>query len=284
MRKYFIFFFVFCLISASASAKYCIKCGAQIADVANFCPLCGAKQISAKKTEPNRINSQPRITIDKNYDNKSKQSDFYLVYKNKVLNLFAIVDKFEKSVRAYKYLNVVGSYPDYKVRFANSVRAYNRYRAKLPISLQVLGDAYIAKSHSFDTIVKIMRSFGINFGLKDSIIRASYHEIDLYNEIIGTIRINNNEFDKNEDKNLVEKLSNVKKRMMMYKVTSPYLKLNRDKMARGSKFIVVNVKNKFAYVLFIGESQTNDVVEGKIGLKSLTKRTTWEKNNILYYK
>lgn len=284
MKKMLLVLCLFGLVSSSAIAKFCYNCGAEIIEKAKYCSSCGAKQQAKSDAVYKKQPSSPKIEI---YTSKPKPKVEHVSYqtmKDKVVSLFTIVDKFGIQVRGFKYLNVVGSYPDYKVRLANSIRIFNHIRNRLPKELQILGMASIEKSSSFTTIIKIMRSFGVNFGYRDSIIKAAHVEINLYNEIINDIRKLQSPLGENEVELLEKKFINIEKKMRMLSVTSQYLKVGLDKIPRKTKIIVLSVEKKRAKILCIGESENREMIEGFVSLNSLEKRTSWQKKDLEIYK
>lgn len=284
MKKMLLILCLFGLVCSSAMAKFCFNCGVEIVEKAKYCSSCGAEQHDKRAIKYKKDSPSSKAELYRKIPTSNLKTVSYEAMKNKVVSLFSIVDKFGVHVRGFKYLNVVGSYPDYKVRLANAIRAFNNIRARLPRELQILGIASIEKSSSFTTIIKIMRSFGVNFGYRDAIIKAAHIEIGLYNGIINEIRLLEAPLDDNELKILEKKFHNIEKKMRMFSVTSQYLKVGLEKIPQNSKLIVVSVEKGRARILCIGESQTSDMIEGLVSLRSLEKRTSWQKEYLEIYK
>ena len=81
MKRFILFILLGLLISAPALADYCIKCGAELQDNANFCFKCGKRQVPLKAKKETEKISKPKKKII-NLKNKFKaKTDIFLYEK-----------------------------------------------------------------------------------------------------------------------------------------------------------------------------------------------------------
>lgn len=254
----------FLLILSSAvnvEAKICIGCSSQIPDNANFCSNCFTPQPQAARIGQN-----------------NKQNDA----KEVILDMFSFIDNYEVYFHELKYLDILGKMPEVKTRFQNASIRYRNLEKKLPEECRLLANIYAAKYQLFDGITNVMKNLRIDSGYRDALLKSALVTMSYYNNIINQFRTSIVWTPQNIIL-LKKQMENVNDRVQKYQITAKYIKLDDTKIPCGGSIMVIKLIGKKAHIIYMGESMTNNAVEGTITLKELEKRTTWKRTNEFFF-
>lgn len=258
--KIFLFLFMV-LFSADLIAKPCIGCNVELPDNANFCSECMTPQPAQNVLHQAQKSNDPR---------------------EKILEMFAFLDEFESNFHELKYLNVLGKMPDIKIRFQNTAAVYRKIENRLPEELTILAQIYAAKFQIFDGLTGLMKNLRVDGGFKAAILKSSLVTLTLQNRIINQFR-SPMKYGPQQVESLKKQIEIMGKRTQKYTITSKFLQLGKQKIPAGEKIMVLEIMGKNAMVLYMGPSIDNNPIEGILSLRDLEKRTTWQKQNELFY-
>jgi len=253
--------FFISLFTSNLEAKSCIGCNAQLPDNANFCAECMTPQPSLSPIQQPKNASDPR---------------------EKLLEMFSFLDEFESNFHELKYLNVLGKMPDVKVRFQNTATIYRKLEPRLPEELTILAQIYAAKFQIFDGLAGLMKNLRVDGGFKAAILKSSLVTLTLQNRIINQFRAPM-KYGPKQVESLKKQIEIMGKRTQKYTITSKYLELGKQKIPAGEKVMILELMGKNAMVLYMGPTIDNNPIEGIVSLRDLEKRTTWQKQNELFY-
>jgi hypothetical protein len=253
--------FVFATLVA-VEAKQCIGCSEQLPDNANFCAMCMTPQ-------PKAVNLSQTAAPKRDY-------------REILLDTFAFIDEFEANFHEMKYLNVLGKMPEIKTRFNNATMTYKRLESKLAEDHVILAQLYAAKFQLFEGLTGIMKNLRIDGGYKAAILKSSMVVLALYNQIIDQFR-EKVSFTGEKLEILKKQVANIARRTQKYTITGKYLQIGKEKIPGGEKIMVLEIVDKKALVLYMGPTMDNNPLEAMINLRDLEKRTTWKRENQLFY-
>lgn len=250
------------LSSTVAEAKICIGCSTQIPDSANYCSKCMTPQPMVAQLEPQRMQKEPREVI---------------------LDMFAFIDQYQACFNSMEYLNILGKMPEIKTQFQNASIRYRNIEKMLPEECKLLANIYAAKYQLFDGITNVMKNLRIDSGYRNALLESALLVMSYYNNIINEFRTPR-VWDAANIEQLKKQIKNVSERSQKYQVISDHLKMGETKVRRGESIMIMGlVKNKKAFVMYMGPSMTLDPVTATIPLSTLAKRTTWEKGNEIFF-
>ncbi len=251
------------LSSATTTLAFnCGKCGYNASDEATFCSKCGSKIVQQKwlpLTHENQLN------------------------RSNIFALFDPIDEFERAFLTNKYLNILGKFPELKIKYTNNLKLYRSISSKLPQEIVILEKIYATKFLIFEGVVRIMKNLRINKGYKEALIKGAKYMLELYNRSIRTIK-EKIDFSESDLEALKKQLKNTAARSRKFYVTSKYLKLSGFQIGKGEKLMVLGIEKNKALVLHMGATNINICIEGLLGVRDLIKRTSFEKSDIATYK
>lgn len=256
----FIFTLLLFLNAQQAEAKFCIGCGNELPDSANFCSRCSSPQPTVSSlSAPKKLN-----------------------YREHILNMFQFLDDFERSFNDMKYVEILGKMPDVKIRFQNAGVEYRKFENIIPQELKYLANFFAKKYQLFEGINGALKDMRLDASYKDAIVKSCMYEISLYN---GLINIYRSPIQINEKfhKMINDKIANVSNRCKRYHITSKFLKIGEEKAKQGSSIMILGISGNKASVLLMSPSGSYSAVEGQVKLNVLESRTTWVKENAFFY-
>ena len=260
-NKYVLILVSILLLGAqSAEAKFCIGCGAELPDTANFCSSCSSPQPQVSSlSAPKKLN-----------------------YREHILNMFQFIDDFERSFNDMKYVDILGKMPDIRIRFQNAGVEYRKFENIIPQELKVLANLFAKKFQIFEGLNGALKDLRLDPGYKEAIARGGMYEISLINKFISIYR-KPITIDDNFRKLIKDNYASIANKCKRYHVTAKYLKIGETKASQGSAIMVLGINNNKANVLLMSPSKSYSVVEGHISLDSLANRTTWVRENEFFF-
>ena len=261
-------------------AKFCTNCGTQLAEAARFCSSCGAQLAStATPNIPNTPNTFKPLPQRKLKIVANPQSQ---VNREKFIELFKPSKDYEKLINTGKFMNIVGTYPEYKMKFAAIQKGFTRVKNRLPEDLQVLGKLYLTKFLAYDVQVKLMKNLRMDKGFKEALLYSGKEQLLNINQVIDRIELGNT-FSPAEMRDIHAQIQNVNNRGKKYRVTSKYLKLGMFNIKKNEAIMVLDIIKNKARVLYLGVPTINTFIQGIVSLRALEKRTTWQRENKIYF-
>ncbi len=236
-------------------AASCPRCQANLPRPPRFCPNCGQAFVTAPR-QP----TAPRVNREAIFQN------------------FSAVDEFERVIKSSVYSSIVGGFPQFKVRLGNAVKKYQMVRARLAPELQILGDLYLEKAAIYEKIVSALNTLRLDSMLRKALMIYYSRMIDWYNSLLHWAR-EKPDYGANDLAALQAAREDLKTKGRTYEVTAPYLKAGRTRLARGTPFAVLDVRDGKALILVLKETGTDEPVQHWESLKSLLERTTWSSNS-----
>ena len=253
---------LFLLGTLSADAKICIGCSSDIPDTANFCSIC--------------LTPQP-MAVTLGQQNRQKEP------REVVLDMFAFIDQYQAVFNDMQYLNILGKMPEIKTKFQNASVRYRNIEKMLPEECKLLANIYAAKYQLIDGVTSVMKNLRIDSGYRNALLKSALMVMSYYNDIIAQFRVPR-VWDKANIEQLKKQIKNVSDRTKKYQVTSEYLKMDETKVRTGENIMVMTIgKDKKAFVMYMGPSMTHEPVTATIPLSTLAKRTTWKKENAVFF-
>lgn len=264
MKFFLKIFFIglFFLTNSIADAKFCIGCGHELSDNANFCTRCMAPQ--PKMTKLPAVN-RPRFDM-----------------REHILEMFEFVDDFEGSFHDVQYLNILGKMPEIRTKFQNATVKYRQIENDLDEELKILANLYATKYQLLEGINGVMKNLRLDSGYKDAVLKASMVAIGLRNKIIDEFRKPVN-FNYDELNELKKRVVNISHRTNKYEVTSKYLTIGDEKAVKGDSVMVLGITKGRAHVLLMAPTLNYKAVDGIVKLNELEKRTNWKKEYEFYF-
>lgn len=203
--------------------------------------------------------------------------------KNLIIELFAFIEQYEVVFREMKYLNILEKLPEFKIKFQKAEKLFKRNEPKMTEELKILGSLYFAKYQILSGLAEVIKDMRIDSGYRAALVRSGAAVLNNYNKLIDQLKVSNGLAPNELDKFKLQML-NITRRNQKYTITSKYLKLAGEKIPRGEKIIVLEIKNKKALVLYMGPTLSNQQIEDWIRLRDLEKRTNWIRSNVDFYK
>ena len=153
----------------------------------------------------------------------------------------------------------------------------------LPEECKLLANIYAAKYQLIDGVTSVMKNLRIDSGYRNALLKSALMVMSYYNDIIAQFRVPR-VWDKANIEQLKKQIKNVSDRTKKYQVTSEYLKMDETKVRAGENIMVMTIgKDKKAFVMYMGPSMTHEPVTATIPLSTLAKRTTWKKENAVFF-
>jgi RNA polymerase subunit RPABC4/transcription elongation factor Spt4 len=257
---------IFLIISpftlSTTIAAVCENCGFDASDSSSFCPKCGTKIIQ-----------QNWLPL-----NHEKQLD-----KSEIFALFEPIEDFERALLTNKYLNILGKFPETKIKYTNNLKLYKSMHITTPEEIVILEKIYSTKFLIFEGVVRIMKNLRINKGYKEALIKSAKYMLELYGRSIKIIK-ETPDFSKSDIEALKVQLKNTAARSKKFQVTSKFLKLSGFQIGQGEKLMVLGIEKNKALVLHMGATNINICIEGLLTIRELLKRTSFQKSDIETYK
>lgn len=204
-------------------------------------------------------------------------------YREQILQLFQFVDEFELSFREMKYLNIVGRLPEAKLKFQQVFNYLQKIKPTMEADQKILASLYIAKFELLEGLTKVMNNLKIDSGFRAALIRSGFYVAAMYNQLIDGFR-KPVSFKGADLIKLKSQVNNIARKTQKYEITSKYLKISGNKIPKGEKIMVLEVKGNKALVLYMGPTMNNRQIEGWVSLSSLRKRTFWKRGNRDFYR
>lgn len=203
--------------------------------------------------------------------------------RNLIIDLFSFLDEYEVHFREMKYLNVLGKLPELKTRFTQAQNTFRRYEPRMSEELKILGSIYSARYQIFAGMGDVLKNLRIDSGYRAALLRSATFVLNNYNQLLDKLK-DSSGFTPAELGELKLEIANLTRRNQKYSITSKYLSLAENKIPKGEKIIVLEIKDKKALVLYMGPTMTNMQIEDWISIGALEKRTDWVKSNLDYYR
>lgn len=266
---------IFCLVSGAAFAKFCVSCGVQLPDKARFCLSCGQEQpeLQPRVGLPPVGGWQPSPASSlKPAQPRPKKGSPEL--KDALIKLFSCVGEFERTIGTGVYSNIVGGYPEFKIRFGNSTSKFSSSQDGLSEELQILGRIFLEKGRICGEIVMAMKTMRLDSIFKDALIMYYGYVLQLHEKAIQKAK-ETKWFSDKDLQGIKARVQNIGNRTRKYQVTARFLKVGKDSLPQGSTVVVTEVQNGKAQVLALAETATESPVQGWVNLQSMQSRTTW---------